>query len=225
MIKGKAFTLKPASEEWLSEFSHRVALYKETQKKELEAKKMELLFAAAKAAPNENKEEKEEDSRARTSEEKYQAVVVAAKKHILKMDKKNVDFFSAATQQLVTTVLQREFGDAITQHQHFAKMQKAITSVILKTPTYKKVLKGLFDILDKSQSTTKIKDSAAKTDESISSIKSLFTSSKSLFSSGEAISSSESTLLNSLKPPKFSNVSDFLHKTPPPNPPNPPNTV
>lgn len=135
MSKARAFTLHPMSDEWLKEFSMKVAAHR----------------ATISDKTSHNNVDTEKILPVRTNDEKYQAVVEVAKKHTLKMSRKNVDFFSAATQKLVTTVLQREFGDSIAQSQQFSKMKNSITSTILKTPRYRQALEGLFDILDKAQ--------------------------------------------------------------------------
>lgn len=135
MSKARAFSLRPMSDEWLEEFSMKVQAYRAT---------------ISDRTPH-NFIDPESLLPVNTHEEKYQALVDVAKKHALKMSRKNVDFFAAATQKLVTTVLQREFGNSITQSQQFSKMKSSIASTILKTPRYRQALEGLFDILDKTQ--------------------------------------------------------------------------
>jgi len=131
-LQPKPGGIAPLSEEWFLQ-----------QKKLLKQAKMET------TAPTDAHDVFSLSPEAATQlpKDKYESFLETAKNHILKMDKNSKNFLDKATSSLVSSALEKEFGEEIAQNPGFPQMKATITKRILNDPKYKEIVEEFLQLL------------------------------------------------------------------------------
>lgn len=79
--------------------------------------------------------------------DKYESFFEMAKTHILKMDRNSESFLPQATQKIVSTALEQEYGEKVTKDPGYPQMEKTLTKKILDDPRYREMVEEFLKTL------------------------------------------------------------------------------
>jgi hypothetical protein len=84
---------------------------------------------------------------ARLSKPQFEAFLDVAKDQILQMDRDSDTYLPDATQKLVTTALERKFGEKFANDPGFQQMEGKLTSYILNDPETRSMVEGMLELI------------------------------------------------------------------------------